>query len=185
MARTVGGRRISEMGEGQASKAALRRHFRIARNGLSQDQRIAAGESVAAQLLQLVTDSPIKTAAVTLSLPGELPTGPLMAALESSGVQLLIIPSAAATHPEDFQFETLKGEKEPTAEMMEVDLFVVPGLAFTVDGTRLGQGGGFFDRLLSRRRPDSLAVGTAYLIQKSDWLPLEPHDVPMDRVIFG
>jgi 5-formyltetrahydrofolate cyclo-ligase len=63
-----------------------------------------------------------------------------------------------------------------------VDLFVVPGLAFDMAGLRLGRGGGYYDRLLARRRTDSATVGLVpdRLLVAS--LPREPHDIPMTHV---
>lgn len=64
-----------------------------------------------------------------------------------------------------------------------LDLVVVPGLAFTDDGRRLGQGGGHYDRFLPRLRPDCRTVGAAYGEQLLDDLPTEPHDVRLDLVV--
>jgi 5-formyltetrahydrofolate cyclo-ligase len=64
-----------------------------------------------------------------------------------------------------------------------LDVVVVPGLAFTADGRRLGQGGGHYDRFLTRLRADCLTVGAAYAEQLVDDLPTEPHDVRVDLVV--
>ena len=59
----------------------------------------------------------------------------------------------------------------------------MPGLAFTADGRRLGQGGGHFDRFLPRLRPDCLRIGVAFREQLVDDLPTSPHDIAVDVVI--
>ena len=64
-----------------------------------------------------------------------------------------------------------------------LDVVVVPGLAFTHEGERLGQGGGHFDRFLTRVRSDCLRIGVAFHEQLVDRLPTEHHDVAVDRVI--
>ena len=64
-----------------------------------------------------------------------------------------------------------------------VDVVVVPGLAFTRDGDRLGQGGGWYDRFLSGVRRDTLVVGVCFDEQLVDSLPTEPHDVAMTHVV--
>lgn len=64
-----------------------------------------------------------------------------------------------------------------------LDVVVVPGLAFTRDGHRLGQGGGHFDRFLARLAPGSLRIGVAFSGQMVERLPLEPHDIALDVVI--
>lgn len=65
-----------------------------------------------------------------------------------------------------------------------IDLFVVPGVLFDGDGTRLGHGAGHFDRLLAGRRADATVLGLAHPWQRvAERLPRGPLDVPMDRVL--
>jgi 5-formyltetrahydrofolate cyclo-ligase len=64
-----------------------------------------------------------------------------------------------------------------------LDVVVVPGLAFTVDGHRLGQGGGHFDRFLPRLRPDCLTIGVCYHEQLVAGVPMAPHDVRVALVV--
>lgn len=56
------------------------------------------------------------------------------------------------------------------------DLVIVPGVAFTERGDRLGRGGGWYDRLLPQLRDDCATVGVAFDIQVLPELPVEPHD---------
>ena len=65
----------------------------------------------------------------------------------------------------------------------ELDLVVVPGLAFTADGRRLGQGGGHYDRFLPRLRAGCVTIGAAFAEQLVDDLPTEPHDRRVDHVV--
>ena len=66
----------------------------------------------------------------------------------------------------------------------EPDALVVPLVAFTSRGDRLGYGGGFYDRTLKRLRARApvLAVGFAWSGQQAHALPLEPTDQPLDAV---
>lgn len=59
----------------------------------------------------------------------------------------------------------------------EIDVAVVPGLAFDAAGVRLGRGGGHYDRLLAGLRPDARIVGVAPAVVVVTALPAEPHDV--------
>lgn len=61
-------------------------------------------------------------------------------------------------------------------------LAMVPLLAFTEDGIRLGQGGGHYDRWLEAN-PGTIPVGMAWDCQLVDELPAEPHDVPLHAVV--
>ena len=63
------------------------------------------------------------------------------------------------------------------------DVVVVPGLAFTVDGHRLGQGGGWYDRFLAARRSDCVTIGVCFRPQLLDRLPTEDHDVILDAIV--
>lgn len=63
----------------------------------------------------------------------------------------------------------------------EVDLWVVPGLAFDENGNRLGFGGGYYDRLLSPAR--GRKVGVAFEFQVIDRLPIEETDHPVDLIM--
>lgn len=64
----------------------------------------------------------------------------------------------------------------------KIELWIVPGLAFTENGARLGQGGGHYDRLLANTPGQKL--GVAHRCQQSDALPQDKWDVSMDYVLF-
>jgi 5-formyltetrahydrofolate cyclo-ligase len=72
-------------------------------------------------------------------------------------------------------------DDEPDAST--VDVVVVPGLAFTNGGHRIGQGGGWYDRFLAGIRPDAVTVGVAFREQLVDELPVEAHDIRLHHVI--
>lgn len=65
----------------------------------------------------------------------------------------------------------------------EIELFLVPGLAFDRSGNRLGMGGGYFDRLLKLASPKATVLGLAYEFQLVRNLPSEKHDVPVNQVV--
>ena len=65
----------------------------------------------------------------------------------------------------------------------ELDLVLVPGVAFDVSGGRLGNGAGYYDRLLSQVRTDTLRIGVCYESQIVTKVVRQAHDVLMDRVI--
>jgi 5-formyltetrahydrofolate cyclo-ligase len=64
----------------------------------------------------------------------------------------------------------------PVIPIPEIDVFLTPGLAFDRRGGRLGNGGGFYDRVLSARRADSEAVGITVERRVVDEVPMEGHD---------
>lgn len=72
-----------------------------------------------------------------------------------------------------------------TPAFVEPEILIVPLVAFSRAGGRLGYGGGFYDRTLEvlRARRPTLAVGFAYAAQEDPDLPLEPTDQPLDVIV--
>lgn len=79
-----------------------------------------------------------------------------------------------------------QGIPEPpaTAPVVHPDLLLVPLLAVTLSGVRLGQGRGYYDRALAalRHRQPVLAIGIAWECQIAPALPAEPWDMPLDMI---
>jgi 5-formyltetrahydrofolate cyclo-ligase len=77
----------------------------------------------------------------------------------------------------------LRDERDREVDIGEVDLAVVPGVAFDREGGRMGHGKGYYDRLLGRARPDTPLVGLAFECQLFAEIPMDENDVPMDKII--
>lgn len=75
-------------------------------------------------------------------------------------------------------------EKKPL-DPSRIDLVVVPGLAFTRSGKRLGRGKGYYDRFLKRLSKRACTIGLAFDFQILPALPTTPLDVDVSRVIFA
>jgi 5-formyltetrahydrofolate cyclo-ligase len=67
--------------------------------------------------------------------------------------------------------------------VQELDLIIVPGVAFDRQCARTGQGKGYYDRLLASARRDALLAGLAFECQVFDEIPVAEHDICMDLVI--
>ncbi len=121
------------------------------------------------------------------SWAGEPPTGALAAALEARGIRVLV----PITEPDlDLDWRELGDPDEvPLGHraVAEADLVLAPGLAVDIAGTRMGQGGGCYDKALPRRRPGTPVVVLLHpgeLLTRADpGLPREPHDAPVDGVL--
>ena len=68
-------------------------------------------------------------------------------------------------------------------DLEKVDLIIVPGVAFDRQNNRMGRGRGFYDRLL-KSTPNAYKVGVGFDFQLVESVPVEPFDVPMDKVVI-
>lgn len=69
------------------------------------------------------------------------------------------------------------------ASIDDIDLAIVPGVAFDKKGKRIGYGKGYFDRLLADAKTGLTKVGLAFDCQLFDQLPTDKHDIAMDYVV--
>ena len=73
--------------------------------------------------------------------------------------------------------------KHVKTNAIEIDFIIVPGIGFSRDGTRLGRGGGYYDRYLATSSEQTLKIGVAFSLQIIDVIPAQPHDIPVDHLI--
>lgn len=126
------------------------------------------------------------------SLPDEVDTHELIPALSSLG-KTVLLPTIAGDELELHQYigETALalspafGIHESTGPLFtdyrKIDLAIIPGMAFTPTGIRLGRGRGYYDRLLPKLKCP--LVGVAFPFQIVDMVPCEKHDIRMTQVI--
>ena len=107
--------------------------------------------------------------------------------------KLVLLPKVVG---DDLELHTYKGVEslergafgilEPTGEVFydfdDVDVVIIPGMAFDRLGNRLGRGKGYYDRLLPRLR-NTYKIGVCFPFQFLDDIPSEAHDVKMDCVV--
>lgn len=120
------------------------------------------------------------------------PTGAMEEASAHGPVAMPVI--QAANHPLKFRAWTpgcsmIAGEFgaqiPETGDWIVPEILIVPLVAFSRNGGRLGYGGGFYDRTLEQLRAHkpTLAIGFAYAAQEIPDLPLEPTDQPLDLIV--
>jgi len=117
-----------------------------------------------------------------------------------ASVKKIVIPFCVDGELELFHLESMDelsegmyGILEPSEELREVatkripveqlDLILVPGVAFDKMGGRTGHGKGYYDKLLENARPDTPLVSLAFECQIFDEIPMQSHDIFMDKVV--
>jgi 5-formyltetrahydrofolate cyclo-ligase len=85
--------------------------------------------------------------------------------------------------PDHFGLIEVTGVFAKRAKAEDIDLVLVPGLAFDENGYRLGYGGGWYDRFTTKLRNGVKLAGLAYEEQVVRSLPAEPHDLRLDMII--
>jgi 5-formyltetrahydrofolate cyclo-ligase len=77
----------------------------------------------------------------------------------------------------------LRGLPAKQVKAEELDIVMVPGVAFDRTGARMGHGKGYYDKLLQHARADAPLVALAFECQLFDGIPTAPHDIFMDLII--
>ena len=180
-----------------AVKRELRKSIIERRDALSADLRMEMSGVITAKLTELEACGRAEIVLAYMSFGSEFDTtGFARHVMESgkalalpklrkdrSGLDLYVVSSL-----EDGLEPGLWGIREPRDGMMIedfslIDFVLVPGVAFTRTGGRLGYGGGFYDRLLVGKRRDALAVAAAFSVQIVEEVPIEENDIFMDGVV--
>eukprot|EP00050_Salpingoeca_kvevrii_P016688 m.57688 g.57688 ORF g.57688 m.57688 type:complete len:222 (-) comp7095_c0_seq2:49-714(-) len=188
-------------------KRALRRELKARLAAMTAAQRAQSAAIVARKLVARSEYREAQRVAVFLSLPDEVDTSPILADIFKSG-RLCFVPRYEA---DSGRMEMLRVDSQADIDSLPLtpwnvrqpeddgvrakalatgglDLILMPGLGFTLDGKRIGRGKGFYDRYLHRChkagcRPKT--VGLAHPAQLCSDIPTDELDVPLDAVVFG
>ncbi|WP_042277973.1 5-formyltetrahydrofolate cyclo-ligase [[Clostridium] dakarense] len=76
-----------------------------------------------------------------------------------------------------------KKESSCEVNISDIDIVIVPAVAYDEKCYRLGYGGGFYDRFLEQLRDDAITIGIAFDIQIFNDVPKEPHDAQLDYIV--
>jgi len=72
-------------------------------------------------------------------------------------------------------------EKIRKTNIKDIDLIIVPGVAFDIKGNRMGHGKGYYDKLLSEAK--ATTIGLSFEFQIVEKIPVEPHDIPVHKIV--
>lgn len=171
------------------TKNELRRVMRGKRRAVSAAGRGAFSSAICRNILarpdvqKAMTDQDVF--AVYLASEDEIDLGDLIAALKQKGVpvaaprwngELYTLAQLDIGDLQEGPHHILEPREDNPVAPETVAVWILPGLAFTQTGKRLGYGGGWYDRFLALASPTALTLGVAYPFQVVEDLPSEPHD---------
>lgn len=174
-------------------KRQLRKHIRELKRQYSDEELVAMSRPIVSRLLAHSAVVEAKTIVAYSSLPDEVDTKELLTALVRDGKTVLLPHVIDGERMELRRYEGRKsmamgcyGILEPTGEAFaaydEIDVAVIPGMAFDAVGNRLGRGKGYYDRFITKLS-NALKIGVCFDFQKLDNIPTDANDIKMDVII--
>ncbi len=174
-------------------KVALRIEAHKARAALSANDRAEAAQSVGRHFFDQIAYAPSDVIAGYWRIRDELDCQSILVRLMDGGQKVVLPVVMGADAPLDLRvwevdqplYEAGFGTLAPSdlAPRAAPDLVLMPLLGFDNEGTRLGYGGGYYDRTLAALSRKPMLVGLAYDAQEVPHIPREAHDIPLDAVI--
>jgi 5-formyltetrahydrofolate cyclo-ligase len=176
-------------------KTSLRQQFRVLTRSIAPEQAAAASEDLRKHLLGSPYWQQAQRILMFYPLNDEPDIAPLLQqaltagktiALPRYNSSLGVYEAALIRSLTEDLVPGRFGVREPSPNcpalpLNQLDLTLVPGIAFDASGRRLGRGKGFYDRLLPGTT--GMTLGLAFDWQESDALPTEPHDVELDAIL--
>jgi len=176
------------------TKTLMRARFRELERNRPADEIRSASHTISTRLLELEAFRSARRIGAYLSLPAEVQTAEILKACWSRGMQVCVPYYQEDTRRYGMSRLDAHGElikrkwsvPEPAAiiavDTADLDLILVPAVAFDFQGVRLGHGGGHYDRLLAGMKR-TFRLGIAFHAQVIDRLPREPHDQTVHAIL--
>ena len=175
-------------------KKALRQRMLSRRDALTSELRVDQSAAIRDQLLSLVEQRGVRVLHSFLPMGSEVDLFPLLDRAMAMGVEVYAPKTLKARqlehhryHGRDRLVPGVFGTHHPAGDQPYTgtfDLIIVPGLAFTQEGHRLGYGAGYYDTFLPQH-PTAHTVAVCYPFQVLDAVPVEAHDVAVRQVVCG
>ncbi|AJH80364.1 5-formyltetrahydrofolate cyclo-ligase [Bacillus cereus group sp. BC251] len=176
-------------------KLRLRKQIIEHMNSLSKERYTTLSEQIAFSLYEQKEWAETKTIGITLSMENEVNTYPIIEKAWEEGKRVVVPKCNKETRTMSFrqisnfdQLETVyMNLREPIPALTEevnadeIDLQIVPGVAYTERGERIGYGGGYYDRYLVHYKGKTLSL--AYSFQMVEHIPVEPFDKNVEKII--
>lgn len=176
------------------AKRDVRRRVLAARDALPGDALADAAVAVARRALELPELAGASTVMAFSSFGSELSMDPLIDGLVERGVTVALPRIVAGEleprsfRPGDPTTTAWFGAREPAdgspIAPHDIDAVITPGVAFDRRGSRIGYGGGYYDRFFTRVRPDAVRIGVATDVQVlDDALPAGSFDLRVHVIV--
>lgn len=180
------------------SKEYLREKYLTARSEISQSKINKWSQKIKNNFLKLPQLTNVKKIMAYASMRNEIKTFPLMKELLIQNYLLYLpytikeINDLGVAKIKNLNSELEKGVygvQEPISKIRgneipsDIDLIIIPGACFSLSGYRIGYGGGYYDRFLSKHAENALKVGFCYEQFILNSIPAEEHDIPVDIII--
>ena len=170
-------------------KAALRKQMKKLKSELSEQEKLNAEINALNLLGECAVFQQAKNVLVYNALPDEIRTRRLLETWgENKNLFLprvngddLDILAYSKDAVQKGAFDIYEPMGEDLHDVKEMDLIVVPGVAFDLKGNRLGRGKGYYDKLLCNATCPKL--GYIYDLQLLEQIPVEAHDIPMNFIV--
>ena len=183
---------------GAEGKRSLRKAMLRARGGMGQDEIIEKSRAIRKAIVRTTMFKQSGSLSCYMALREEVQTIPIIELALRKGKRVAV-PKVQATSrelalywitststgfaPGPYGILEPIGETGQEASVADIDLFLVPGLAFDEEGWRVGFGRGYYDRLLGRDSNQAVSVGLAFQFQIVPHCPHGLLDVPVDYVV--
>ena len=172
------------------AKQSLRELLIQKRRMMSAEERTAQSALILSQLEKMTVFQEAKTVLLYYPKNNEVDVLPLFKRYKRDKVLLLPVThrrgmTANPYEGNDKMHRGKVGIPEPTTPPYEgeIDLIIVPAVAFDKQGNRLGRGGGYYDRFL-KKQSHATVIGVGYDFQLVDEVPVRQHDQKMHRIIL-
>ncbi len=174
------------------TKQDIRQLMRQRKASCSPAERARLSQAVVQRLMLTAAWQRSHTVLLYHSLPDEVDTHELLRQAVAEGKRVLLPvvvgddlelrPFHATEELQEGAFHILEPSGAAVQNLTDIDLAIIPGVAFTPQGQRLGRGRGYYDRLLPRLT-QAHKTGLCWPFQLVETIPSEPHDIIMDEVI--
>ncbi|MBD80491.1 MAG: 5-formyltetrahydrofolate cyclo-ligase [Crocinitomicaceae bacterium] len=175
------------------NKKRVRAEVLNLRDKLSPEYRVKHSERIVQELIELVRQEKPTTIHSFIPMGSEVNILPFLEEMLRAGIEVYCPKTLPARRLENRRLLSLNNLEDgvfgtqhpaqPGGYSGKYDLIIVPGVAFDEDGNRLGYGGGYYDTFIEQH-PESKKIAVCFDVQVLDDIPIEPHDVKMDLLVF-